>query len=68
MDIKLPDISGVETTKKIREFNKKIPIIAQTAHAMANDEKRCLDSGCNAYIAKPYHKQDLLNIIARNLK
>lgn len=63
MDLQLPDINGIEITKMIREANDNIPIIAQTAHALAIDRERCIKAGCNDYIAKPIRKQDFLNIV-----
>ena len=59
MDIQLPGLSGDKATERIREFNKTIPIIAQTAHAMSNDRERYLKSGCNDYLAKPILITDL---------
>ena len=59
MDIQLPGISGDKATKEIRKFNKDIPIIAQTAHAMSNDKEKYLKAGCNDYIAKPILMTDL---------
>ena len=59
MDIKLPEMDGYEATQKIREFNQKVPIIAQTAYAMADDRQKALDAGCDDYIAKPIKKDDL---------
>ena len=55
MDIQLPDISGLEVTRRLRsdERSKQIPIIAVTAFAMAWHEREALDSGCDAYISKP---------------
>jgi len=53
MDIGLPDISGLLVTKKIRETNSKIPIIALTAYASDIDKKQCFDAGCNNFIGKP---------------
>ncbi len=63
MDLQLPDVNGIEITKMIREADDNIPIIAQTAHALAIDRERCIKAGCNDYIAKPIRKQDFLNIV-----
>jgi two-component system, cell cycle response regulator DivK len=63
MDLQLPDINGIEITKMIRKEDETIPIIAQTAHALAIDRERCIKAGCNDYIAKPIRKQDFLNIV-----
>ncbi len=67
MDIKIPEIDGFETTKRIRELNKDIVIIAQTAFATDHDREMALKSGCNDYIAKPFDKTELLNIINKHL-
>ena len=55
MDIQLPDISGLEVTRRLRgdERSRQIPIIAVTAFAMGWHEREALDSGCDAYISKP---------------
>lgn len=62
MDINLPDIDGLEVTRRIKaqDHLKPIPIVALTANAMFGDEERCLEAGCNGYIAKPVSKQKLL--------
>lgn len=68
MDIKMPGINGYEATKLIREFNKDVVIIAQTAFAMASDREKSITAGCNDYISKPINKTILLKIIEKNLK
>ena len=67
MDIMLPDISGIETTKIIKSFRKDLPIIAQTAYAMAGDREKCLEAGCDEYITKPLSRIALLNLMAKYL-
>ena len=67
MDIKMPDMDGLEATKRIRKIDQKITIIAQTAFAMKNDEKMSLEAGCNNYIAKPIKRQKLLELIKKYL-
>jgi two-component system cell cycle response regulator DivK len=70
MDLQLPDVSGLELTRWLRREpgTQNIPIIAVTAFAMREDEKRSLDSGCNAYIAKPVSIRRLLDLIASLLR
>ncbi len=63
MDIKLPGMNGYEISMRIREIDKTVPIIAQTAFAMEGDEELSLEAGCNAYIAKPIKKNILLKMI-----
>ena len=53
MDMKLPELSGYEAVKKIKKMNAGLPIIAQTAYAMAEDRLECLQAGCDDYMAKP---------------
>lgn len=63
MDIKLPKMDGYAATKSIREFNKKVPIIAQTAYALAGDREKAIKAGCNDHITKPINSDNLLNMI-----
>ncbi len=55
MDIQLPEVSGLEVTKWLKEDDglKSIPVIAVTAFAMKGDEEKIRQGGCEAYIAKP---------------
>ena len=68
MDVQLPVMNGHEVTSKIRKFNKNIPIIAQTAHAMAEDRTKCMQSGCTDYITKPIDIELLFNKIIKYLQ
>ncbi len=63
MDIKMPVTDGYEATKQIKIFRPALPIIAQTAYALAGDENKALAAGCDAYIAKPIKKDLLLEKI-----
>ena len=65
MDIKMPVLNGLEATQKIRQFNKTVPIIAQTAYAFSSDKKNAIEAGCNDYISKPILKEKLLAIIRK---
>ncbi len=63
MDIRFPDMSGLEAVKQIRKLNKKIPIIAQTAYALEGDKEKAIEAGCNDYISKPTSRSDLEKIV-----
>jgi two-component system cell cycle response regulator DivK len=65
MDIRLPDISGLDATRLLKQDHqtKCIPIIAVTAFAMRGDKAKALESGCDAYMAKPITLDNLLRII-----
>ena len=67
MDIKLPEMDGYEATRKIREFNKDIVIIAQTAFALIGDREKAIEAGCNDYISKPISKDILIKLIKKYL-
>lgn len=67
MDIQLPGISGNKATELIREFNKEIVIVAQTAHAMSNDREKYLKAGCDDYLAKPILMTDLFMVLKKYL-
>jgi CheY-like chemotaxis protein len=68
MDIRMPNMDGVEAIKIIRKENRTIPIIAFTAYALTNDEVNALNYGCNDYISKPSQPQFILQKINEFLK
>ncbi len=70
MDIQLPGISGLEATKRLKadETLKSIPVIAITAFAMAGDEEKIREGGCDAYIVKPISLPDFLQTVERFAK
>jgi PAS domain S-box-containing protein len=63
MDISLPEMNGLEATRKIRSFNKDIIIIAQTAFGFSVDKEKSLEAGCNDYVAKPIKFNVLQSLI-----
>lgn len=65
MDIKMPGLDGYEATRQIREFNKDVVIVAQTAFALEGDKEKAIESGCNDYISKPIHKDSLIELIQK---
>ncbi len=67
MDIKMPIMDGLEATREIKQLNSGIPIIAQTAYAMQNDENICLAAGCNEYISKPIIQEKLFLMLDKYL-
>ncbi len=69
MDIQLPEVSGLEVTKWIKEDDdlKSIPVIAVTAFAMKGDEEKIRDGGCEAYIAKPISVTNFLETVRKFL-
>ena len=69
MDIQLPEVSGLEVTKWIKEDEerKSIPVIAVTAFAMKGDEEKIREGGCEAYIAKPISVTNFIEVIEKVL-
>jgi len=68
MDIKMPDMNGYEATRQIRQFNKEVVVIAQTAFGLSGDREKAIEAGCNDYIAKPINKDELLTLLQKYFK
>ena len=67
MDMKMPIMGGLEATRKIRELNPIIPIIALTANAFDADRVSAMEAGCNAFLTKPLKKEELLELFSFKL-
>jgi hypothetical protein len=68
MDIKMPGMNGLEATQRIRQINRSIPIIAQTAYALVGDKEKALEAGCTDYIPKPIDSSVLYNLIEKYIR
>jgi CheY-like chemotaxis protein len=70
MDIQLPDMDGLEVTRRIRasEADDTIPIVAVTSFAMTGDREKALAAGCNGYIEKPINPETFLEEIRKYLR
>jgi CheY-like chemotaxis protein len=69
MDVQMPQMDGLEATKRIREIEnstngKHVPIVAMTARAMKGDRQICIDAGMDDYLAKPFKTKELNQILA----
>jgi len=66
MDIGLKkEMSGIDVTQKLRKMPnyKDTPIVALTAYALSGDKQRILEAGCSHYLAKPFTKQQIINLL-----
>jgi CheY-like chemotaxis protein/nitrogen-specific signal transduction histidine kinase len=68
MDIRMPDMNGLDATRIIKEVNREIPIIALSAYAFDENIKEAKEAGCNDFMAKPFRVEDLLDKIQKYLK
>ena len=68
MDLDMPEIDGYEATQIIRQKDKVVPIIAQTAYAQKENREKCKRLGIDDFISKPIIKDNLIRIIIKNLK
>jgi hypothetical protein len=66
MDIQMPEINGYEATKRIRQFNQNVIIIAQTAFALSGENEKSQAAGCNDCIAKPFNQVLLMELIQKH--
>lgn len=68
MDIKMPEMSGYEAMKIIREKNNEIPIIVQTAHVISGERDKSFEAGCDEYLTKPIKYMKLLETLNKYIK
>jgi PAS domain S-box-containing protein len=68
MDIKMPVMNGYEATFQIRQFNKEVIIIAQTAFGLEGDRKKSIEAGCNDHISKPIRRDELTGLMQKYFK
>lgn len=66
MDVQMPVMDGLEATRRLKAdpTTRDVPVVALTALGSEGDERRCLDAGCDAYLAKPIRLPELLAMVA----
>ena len=68
LDVKMPEMDGLECCRQIRQMNKNVVIILQSGFALSGDREIAMEAGCNDYISKPYTKEELLAIIGKHFE
>lgn len=64
MDIRMPRVSGIELCKALRKkYSKKTKFVALTAHVFPQDKQRLYEQGFDVVLTKPFHEEDLLNLL-----
>lgn len=65
MDIRMPEMDGIDATRIIKSFRKDLPVIALTAYAIDNDERDAIEAGCDDYLLKPYNHAALKKMLLK---
>ena len=65
MDIRMPDMNGLDATRIIKEVNHEIPIVALSAYAFDENIREAKAAGCDAFLAKPFRVEDLLDTVGK---
>lgn len=65
MDVQMPNVDGLQSTRLIREMGYSAPIVALTAFAEESNVKECMDSGMNGFLSKPLRRPAFKQVIKR---
>jgi CheY-like chemotaxis protein len=68
MDIRMPEMDGLEATRQIRQFNTIIPVIAQSAFSLTEEDQNAISAGCTGFIMKPINRKTVVAILNEYLK
>ncbi len=68
MDIRMPDMNGLDATRIIKEVNHDIPVVALSAYAFEENIREAKEAGCDEFMAKPFRVEDLLEMVQKYIK
>jgi CheY-like chemotaxis protein len=68
MDIRMPDMNGLDATRIIKEVNPDIPVVALSAYAFDENIREAKAAGCDEFMAKPFRVEDLLDMVSKYVK
>ena len=68
MDIRMPEMNGLDATRIIKEVNHDMPVIALSAYAFEENIREAMDAGCDDFLAKPFRVEDLLDIVNKYIR
>ena len=68
MDIRMPDMNGLDATRIIKEVNSQVPIVALSAYAFDENIKEAKEAGCDEFLAKPFRVEDLLDLVQKYVR
>ena len=68
MDVQMPLMDGYEATRRIGALAPGLPVIGQTAHAMAEERAKCIEAGMVDHVAKPFEADQVVDVILRSMK
>jgi len=68
MDIRMPEMNGLDATRIIKEVNHSTPVVALSAYAFDENIREAMNAGCDAFLAKPFRVEDLIEICAKYIK
>lgn len=68
MDIRMPDMNGLDATRIIKEVNHDVPIIALSAYAFDENIREAKNAGCDGFLAKPFRVEDLIEVVSKYIK
>ena len=68
MDIRMPDMNGLDATRIIKEVNHDIPVIALSAYAFDENIREAKAAGCDEFMAKPFRVEDLIDLVEKYVK